>query len=86
MWQDKEIEKVMWLEGSEPMELTPTEKMMSAAKVQLILQKARQEKKNGICQWCFEEPALEGKSVCQACIDAANKKEDDGFDLDKWLE
>ena len=39
-----------------------------------------------ICQWCFEEPAIEGKSVCQACIDAANKKEDDDFDLDKWLE
>ena len=39
-----------------------------------------------ICQWCFEEPALEGKSVCQACIDSANKKEDDDFDLDKWLD
>lgn len=39
-----------------------------------------------ICQWCFEKPAIEGKSVCQACIDAANKKEDDDFDLDKWLE
>ena len=39
-----------------------------------------------ICQWCFEEPAVEGKTVCQACIDAANEKEDDDFDLDKWLE
>ena len=39
-----------------------------------------------ICQWCFEEPAAEGKTVCQACIDAANKKENDDFDLDKWLE
>lgn len=39
-----------------------------------------------ICQWCFEEPAIEGSTVCQACIDAANKKEDDDFDLDKWLE
>ena len=37
-----------------------------------------------ICQWCFEEPAVEGKTVCQACIDAATKKEDN-FDLDKWL-
>ena len=42
--------------------------------------------KNTICQWCFEEPALEGKSMCQACIDAASKKEDDDFDLDTWLE
>ena len=39
-----------------------------------------------ICQWCFEEPAAEGKTVCQACIDTANKKENDDFDLDKWLE
>ena len=66
------------------MELTPIERMMAAAKVQMILHKAKQEKP--ICQWCFEEPALEGKTVCQACIDAANKKEDDAFDLDKWLE
>jgi hypothetical protein len=42
--------------------------------------------KEKICQWCFEEPALEGKNVCQACIDAESKKEDDDFDLDKWLE
>ena len=68
------------------MELTPIEKMMSAAKVQLILQKAKQEKKDMICQWCFEEPAIEGESMCQACIDAETKKEDDDFDLDKWLE
>ena len=68
------------------MELTPVEKMMSAAKIQLILHKARQEKKNMICQWCFEEPATEGKRVCQACIDAESKKEDDDFDLDKWLD
>ena len=39
-----------------------------------------------ICQWCFEEPAIEGNSMCQACIDAERKKEDDDFDLDKWLE
>lgn len=39
-----------------------------------------------ICQWCFEEPAVEGKTVCQACIDAANEKEDDDFDLDAWLD
>ena len=52
------------------MELTPMQKMMAAAKVQLILQKALQEKKNMICQWCFEEPAVEGKSMCQACIDS----------------
>ena len=44
------------------------------------------KKKVLICQWCFEEPAIEGKNVCQACIDAENKKEDDDFDLDKWLE
>lgn len=68
------------------MELTPAEKMMSAAKVQLILHKAKQEKKTIICQWCFEEPALEGNSMCQACIDAESKKEDDDFNLDKWLE
>lgn len=66
------------------MELTPMERMMAAAKVQMILHKAKQEKPT--CQWCFEESALEGKTVCQACIDAANKKEDDDFDLDKWLE
>jgi hypothetical protein len=29
---------------------------------------------------------VEGKTVCQACIDAASKKEEDDFDLDKWLE
>ena len=66
------------------MELTPIERMMAAAKVQMILHKAKQEKI--VCQWCFEEPALEGKTVCQACIDAVVKKEDDDFDLDKWLE
>lgn len=49
-------------------------------------EKAKIKNNDNICQWCFEEPALEGKSVCQACIDAANKKEDDDFDLDKWLE
>lgn len=66
------------------MELTPMERMMTAAKVQMILYKAKQEKHT--CQWCFEEPAIEGKNVCQACIDAETKKEDDDFDLDKWLE
>ena len=41
-----------------------------------------------ICQWCFEEPAVEGKGMCQACIDAINKEneENKNFDLDKWLE
>lgn len=40
-----------------------------------------------ICQWCFEEPAVEGKTVCQACIDAVEreKEESKDFDLDKWL-
>ena len=66
------------------MKLTPVERMMTAAKVQLILHKAKQEKP--VCQWCLEEPALEGMTVCQACIDAETKKEDDNFDLDKWLE
>ena len=68
------------------MELIPLERMMVAAKQQILLYKATHEKKTAICQWCLEEPALEGKTVCQACIDAANKKEDDEFDLDKWLE
>lgn len=68
------------------MELDPITKMMVVAKQQILLYKATHEKKPAICQWCFEEPALEGKAVCQACIDAANKKEDDEFDLDKWLE
>ena len=44
------------------------------------------EKKPTICQWCFEEPVLEGTTVCQACINAANEKQDDDFDLNKWLE
>ena len=67
------------------MELTPLQRMMVAAKQQILLYKATHEKKS-ICQWCFEEPAVEGKTVCQACIDAATKKEEDDFDLDKWLE
>lgn len=67
------------------MELTPLQRMMVAAKQQILLYKATHKKKS-ICQWCFEEPAVEGKTVCQACIDAASKKEDDDFDLDKWLE
>ena len=67
------------------MELTPLERMMVAAKQQLLLYMATHNERR-LCQWCFEEPAVKGKTVCQACIDAANKKEDDDFDLDKWLE
>lgn len=41
-----------------------------------------------ICIWCFEEPAMGGKTVCQGCIDAINKEneENKNFDLDKWLD
>ncbi len=67
------------------MELTPLQRMIVVAKQQILLYKATHKKKS-ICQWCFEEPAVEGKTVCQACIDAATKKEEDDFDLDKWLE
>ncbi len=67
------------------MELTPIERMMVAAKQQILLYMTT-HKERRLCQWCLEEPALEGKTVCQACIDTANKKEDDNFDLDKWLE
>ena len=44
-------------------------------------------KKSLVCNWCFEEPAIEGKTVCQGCIDAVNKEneENKNFDLDKWL-
>lgn len=43
---------------------------------------------NLICQWCLEEPAMKGKTVCQACIDAINKEneENQNFDLDRWLD
>ena len=67
------------------MELTPLQRMIVAAKQQILLYKATHKKKS-ICQWCFEEPTVEGKTVCQACIDAAYKKEEDDFDLDKGLE
>lgn len=67
------------------MELTPFQRMIVVAKQQILLYKATHKKKS-ICQWCFEEPAVKGKTVCQACIDAASKKEEDDFDLDKWLE
>ena len=45
-------------------------------------------KKTLICQWCFEEPAMEGKTVCQTCIDSFNKEnaENKNFDLDRWLD
>jgi len=68
------------------MELTPIERMMAAAKVQMILHKAKQEKL--LCQWCFEELALEGKTVCQACIDSFIKQQEEypSFDLDDFLE
>ena len=41
-----------------------------------------------ICQWCFEEPAIEGKTICQSCLDSAKQQmeENKDFDLDKWLE
>lgn len=69
------------------MELTPMERMMVAAKQQLLLHKAT-HKKNPICQWCFEEPAVEGKTVCQACIEEIERErtENKDFDLDKWLD
>ena len=68
------------------MELTPIERMIVAAKSQILLYRATHKKKPTICQWCLEEPVVKGKTVCQACIDAANQKEADNFDLDKWLE
>lgn len=44
-------------------------------------------KKNLICQWCFEEPAMKGKTICQACFNAAKhlQEENENFNLDKWL-
>lgn len=41
-----------------------------------------------ICQWCFEEPPVEGKCVCQSCLDWAQHEQEEAeeFDLDKWLE
>ena len=44
--------------------------------------------KIGICEWCFEEKTVDGKTVCQACIDAVNRmnEENKDFDLDKWIE
>lgn len=59
--------------------------MKLASVIKIMLSKVH-KKKTAICKWCLEAPALEGKTVCQACIDAANQKEDDNFDLDKWLE
>ena len=67
------------------MELTPLELMMVAAKQQILLYMAT-HKERRLCQWCFAEPVVEGSTVCQAGIDAANTKEDDDFNLDKWLE
>lgn len=68
------------------MELTPIERMMVAAKQQILLNKATHKKKP-ICQWCFEEPAVEGKTVCQACLEEVEREriENKDFDLDKWL-
>lgn len=45
-------------------------------------------KKPLLCNCCFEEPAVEGKTVCQGCIDAVNKEteENKNFDLDRWLD
>lgn len=44
--------------------------------------------KENICQWCFEEPALEGKTVCQACVDSFIEQQEEypSFDLDDFLE
>ena len=41
-----------------------------------------------VCQWCFEEPSVEGKCVCQSCIDWAKYERDNAreFDLDEWLD
>ena len=41
-----------------------------------------------ICQWCFEEPPIEGKCVCQSCLDWAmhEQEEAEDFDLDTFLE
>lgn len=41
-----------------------------------------------ICQWCFEEPVMKGKMICQTCLDSAKRQmeENKDFDLDKWLE
>ena len=46
------------------------------------------DSKTPVCQWFFEEPAVDGKTVCQSCIDSAKsaEKENKDFDLDKWLE
>ena len=65
------------------MKPTAIEKMIAVAKSQILLYRATHKKKRTICQWCFENPAIEGKTVCQACIDAASQKETDNFDLDK---
>lgn len=44
--------------------------------------------KSLICQWCFEEPCVKGKTICQSCIDAVKREKEANkdFDLDKWLE
>lgn len=34
-------------------------------------------KKSLVCNCCFEEPAIEGKTVCQGCIDAVNKENEE---------
>ena len=45
-------------------------------------------KKSLVCNCCFEESAIEGKTVCQGCIDAVNEEneENKNFDLDKCLD
>ena len=57
------------------MELTPVEKIMAAAKVQLILQRAKQEKKPE----CYHAVCMYSSDACSNCK----------YDLDchnKWLE
>ena len=35
-----------------------------------------------ICQWCFEEPPVEGKCVCQSCMDWAKYEQQNVMELD----
>ena len=35
-----------------------------------------------VCQWCFEEPPVEGKCVCQSCLDWAKYEQQNSMELD----
>lgn len=39
-----------------------------------------------VCQWCFEEPPVEGLCVCQSCMDWAKYEQQNAteFDLDEF--